>query len=145
MKRNWGIVVFGLIEIAIGSITLISTLVSFFIGKSTKPPQVLVFVLITSAVSLCLGIGILRRSLLSYHLLIFFAIIIIFSKVLIFAKIISLTGDLETSLPPPFKNAISLLYHSLLIWYFTRAARREYFRERRKVLISLSWPCFGKK
>jgi hypothetical protein len=140
MLRNAGIIFFGLIELIIGSFTLIAVIISLILGKSTKPPEVLIFVLTTSTVSLSLGIGILKRNLTSYHLLLFLSVIIILSKILIFAKIIFLTGALETSIPPSLKNIISIVYHSLLIWYFVRPSVRKQFGEKRNVLFSLKLP-----
>jgi hypothetical protein len=145
MKQNRGVITFGIIEIAIGSVTFFAVITSFILGKSAKPLEVLVFVLTTATISLSLGIGILRRSLTSYHLLLFFAAVIILSKILIFAKIISLSGALETAVPSSFKNIISVIYHSVLIVYFRHGKVREYFRERRDVLFALSWPSFKRK
>lgn len=117
-KHNYAIVIFGFIEIGIGLITFVAVIASLILGKSTKPLEVLIFVLTTAILSLSLGIGILRHNLVSYHLLFFFAAVIILSKILIFAKIITLAGALETRLYPGAKNIISIIYHSLLIWYF---------------------------
>jgi len=140
LKHNCGIVIFGLIEISTGLITLIAVIISLILGKSIKPLEVLIFVLITSIISLSLGIGILRYNLTSYHLSLFFATVIILSKVLIFARIISLSGALETNISPTAKNIISIIYHSLLIWYFVRPSVRKQFGEKRNVLFSLKLP-----
>lgn len=134
------VVFFGIIEIALGSFTLIMLLISLIFDKPQKPPEVFLFVLTTSIISAGLGIGILRRNLSSYHLLLFFATVIILSKLLIFAKIITLSGALETSMPTEVKNLISIFYHSLLIWYFTRPSVKEYFGERRDALFSIKIP-----
>lgn len=139
-SRQWGILIFGLTEIIIGSFTLAAVLLSLYLGKSTKPVQVLLFVLLTSVLSACLGIGLLRRNLASLHTLLFFASVIILSKILIFLKIITLNGALETSIPQPVKNAASIIYHTLLIWYFSRPALRQQFGERRNVLFSVKLP-----
>lgn len=140
MKFRLGIYIFGLTEIIIGLVTLIAIGISLFIGKSQKPLEVFIFVLVTSGLSLSLGMGVLKRNLTSYHLLLFFSVTVIFSKILIFAKIISLSGALETTIPAPTKNIISIIYHSLLIWYFTQPSIRKDFGERREVLFSLRLP-----
>lgn len=140
MKHNWGLITFALIEITIGSITSLAVITSLILGKATKPPAVLIFVLTTAIISSSLGIGILRNNLTSYHLLLFFSTVIIVSKILIFAKIITLTGALETTVPQSTKNIISVIYHSLLIWYFSRPSVRKRFGERRNVLFSLKLP-----
>lgn len=140
MKHNWGLITFALIEITIGSITSLAVIASLILGKATKPPAVLIFVVTTAIISSSLGIGILRNNLTSYHLLLFFSTVIIVSKILIFAKIITLTGALETAVPQSTKNIISVIYHSLLIWYFSRPSVRKRFGERRNVLFSLKLP-----
>jgi hypothetical protein len=96
-------------------------------GKSTKPPEVLIFVLITAMISMGLGLGILRYNVGCYRTLIFFSLIVILSKILIFANIITLNGALETTVPSSLKNIISLIYHSLLMFYFTRRSVKQHF------------------
>ena len=127
MKYKWGIKLFGVIEILIGLITLIMIILSIIKGKSTKPAGVLVFVLTTAIISSGLGLGILKYNLKSYYLLLYFSSIIILSKILILGGIITLTGALETAVPSFLKDAISILYHSILIIYLTRKSVREKF------------------
>jgi len=129
MKPKPGIIFFAVIEVFIGLITLISVIYSLNQGKSTKPLEVLVFVLTTAAISLSLGIGILRYNLTCYDLLLYFSSIIILSKILIFAKIITLNGALETTLPMDLKNITSILYHSTVIIYFRQKPIKEYFNK----------------
>jgi len=127
MKYKRGIILFGTIEILIGVITLTTVILSFLQEESTKPPAVLIFVLTTAIISTGLGLGILRYNRVGYYLLLYFASIIILNKILIFAGIISLAGALETAIPSYLKNIISVLYHGLLILYFTRKSIREQF------------------
>ena len=140
LKHNYAILIFGFIEIGIGLVTLVAVIASLILGKSIKPLEVLIFVLTTSILSLSLGIGILRHNLVSYRLLLFFAAVIILSKILIFAKLITLAGALETHLYPGAKNTLSIIYHSLLIWYFIHPVVRIQFKEKRNVLFSLKLP-----
>jgi hypothetical protein len=144
MKHKWLTVIFALAEIIIGSVTLIAVILSLIQGKSTKPPEVLVFVLTTAIISLGLGFGIFRYNLTSYHLLLYLSSIIILSKILIFAKIITLSGELETIIPASLKNVVSILYHGLLIFWFTRKSVREQFGERRNFFSFLKMPFFKK-
>lgn len=137
MKPKLGVIVFAFIEILIGSITLTAVLLSLAQGKSEKPLEVLIFVLATAVISAGLGLGILKLSLACYQLLLYFSSIIILSKILIFARIITLSGTLETTIPSSLKNALSILYHCLLIFYFTRKRVREQFGERRSLTFSL--------
>ena len=85
MKHKWGIIIFAFIEILLGSITLVAVILSLIQGKSTKPLEVLIFVLTTAVISTVLGFGILRCNLTSYHLMLFLSSIIILSKIVIFA------------------------------------------------------------
>ena len=129
--RKLGILVFGSIEILIGCGTLAAVLTSLISKTSIKPTEVLIFVLTTAFISLSLGIGILRRSLRSYHLILFFSAVIILSKILIFGKIIYLSGALETSIPSSLKNLISIVYHGLLILFFVQPAVKKQFQGRK--------------
>ena len=119
--------IFAVTEIFIGGITLISVTTSLILANSTKPLNVLVFVIITSLISFLLGIGLLMRNPQAYYIILYFSITIIISKILIFAKIISLNGALETSLPAPVKNIVSLLYHSLILVVFNLKNIRKEF------------------
>jgi len=128
-KNKWGILFFAFTEILIGTITLVAVVASLMRGASTKPLEVVIFVLATAIIAIGLGIGILRYNLTSYNLLIYFSSIIILSKVLIFGKIMVLNGALETAIPSSVKNIISVLYHGLLIFYFKQKPIRELFNK----------------
>ena len=128
MIKKRGITVFALIEIIIGVATLSAVSANLLLGNSAKPPEVTVFVLTTAAISAALGFGILGGNLTSYRLLLFFSKMIVLSKILILTNIISLNGALETTIPSSAKNLISVVYHGLLIFYFTRRPIREVFR-----------------
>jgi len=130
--EKMGIILFGIIEIVIGSVTFVALIASLFLGKSTKPPEVFLFVLTTSIISSGLGIGIMRHNLHSYHMLLFFSAAIILSKFLVFAKIIYFNGALETTISPSFKNITSIIYHGILLIYLTRPFVKKQFG---KVLI----------
>lgn len=127
LKHNWDIILFGIVEILIGGITLTAVLLSLIEGKSTKPLNILLFVLFTASTSLGIGIGIIKRSLVCYRLLLYFSSIIFFSKILIFAKIITVSGAIETTIPAPVKNIVSIIYHGIIIFYFIRNSVREKF------------------
>lgn len=129
MKENLGIKLFAFIEIIIGSVTLAALIFSLIQGHSTKPWEVFIFVLTTSLVSVGLGLGILKYNPHCYYLLLYFSSIIVLSKLLIFAKIVTLSGALETTVPAPIKNTVSIFYHSLVIFYFTRKPVRERFKK----------------
>lgn len=117
MKLKKGILFFGWTEIAIGTITLTAVFESLLRHVSTKPLNVLIFVIISGLISTSLGIGILLRIRYARKLLMFFAGWIILSKILIFGKIIMLNGSLETTVSPDLKNIVSIIYHFIVILY----------------------------
>jgi hypothetical protein len=129
MKSQKGIIVFGIIEICIGMFMFCDTFLYMLAGKPSRPPEVVVFILTTSFISACLGIGVLRYHIHSYHMLLFFSSVIILSKVLIFGNIISLNNALETQLPFTLRNFISIIYHGILIVYFIDPAVKKRFKE----------------
>jgi len=116
-KTPKGLLVFALIEIILGLITILGVSLSVLLKFNTKPANILAFVYVTSILSLWLGVGLLNFNPKSYELLIFLAGVVILSKVLIFTKIIHLNGALETKIPSDFKNFVSIIYHSALLWY----------------------------
>jgi hypothetical protein len=120
MQRGRGIKYFAYSEIILGLASLGSTFICLLKHYCIYPPASLAFLLITAFISISLGLGILKHNVHAYHLLIFFSGLIVLSKILIFGQIISLNQNIITLLPPGTKNMTSLIYHSLLIFYFTR-------------------------
>ena len=118
MRLKNGILFFGLTEIAIGTVTLAATLQNLFTGIAAKPLNVAIFVIASSLISISLGAGVLLRFSYARKFLIFFAGWIILSKILIFARILILCCSLETAVPFHVKNIISIIYHTIVIFYF---------------------------
>ena len=110
----------GITEILIGGVTILATTASLLLASNTKAPNVFTFVVITSALSMLLGVGFLLRKKAALKLLIYFSSIIILSKILIFTDIIRLNGALETAIDSGIKNNISIVYHMFLIIYLNR-------------------------
>ena len=117
----------GYTEILIGGITLLGTAFSLLFSFNTKSPSVLGFVLMSGLVSLSLGVGILFHSLLAYRLLIYFSSVIVLSKFLLIADVIRFNGSLETFIPSPVKNSISVVYHLFIIIYLSRSNVKRLF------------------
>jgi len=122
-----GVLIFGLIEILIGFVTLSTITYTLILGLNTKPINVLVFVYVTSFFSLILGIGLLKLNKLAHELLLYFAGVIILSKILVIIEIIHLNGALETNVDPNIKNAISILYHLSLWCYLNKKGIKSLF------------------
>lgn len=128
MKPKHGIFLIGLIEIVIGSLTLGSLIKPLLSGLLPKPFNVFVFVLTSSLISVCLGVGLLLRWHYARKLLMFFAGFVILSKILVFGGIIALCCALETTIAPDVKNAISIVYHFFVILYLHQTALKKEFR-----------------
>ncbi len=127
MKIHKVILGIGIIEILIGGLTLLAIAVSMLNHTNTKTFNVLVFVFLTSLMSLFLGLGILRHNKTAYQVLIYFSSVIALSKVLIFTNIIYLNGALETSIPQFSKDRISILYHVFVVFFLSRKHIKELF------------------
>lgn len=126
--KKYGILLFGLAESAIGTATLAAIIAEILSrGVSSKPANVLVFVVISSCISLSLGIGILLRRRYARKFLIFFAGWVILSKILITMEIMTLCCALETQVPPNLKNAVSAVYHGLVMFFFHHPAVKKEF------------------
>ena len=118
---------FGIIEILIGSVTLLSNFVTVLLGVNNKTPNVLLFVVVTGAVSTLIGVGILKLKKSAYQLLLYFSSIIVLSKLLIFLGIIHLNGALETTVPAPIKRMLSVGYHLAIILYLNKPGIKRIF------------------
>jgi len=117
----------GIIEILIGGVTLAGIVAASFLGSNTKAPNVLLFVSGAAAVSTFLGIGILRLNKIAYLLLLYFSSVVFLSKVLVFMDVIRLNGALETTIPAPVKDTISLVYHAFVFGFLVRRKTRRLF------------------
>jgi hypothetical protein len=121
--------IFAVTEIFIGGLTLVSVITALILNTSTKPFNVLIFVIIASLISFLLGVGLLMRNPQAYYIILYFSITIIISKILISTGIISLNGALETSIPASLKNIFSLVYHGLILVVFNlKNIRKEFIK-----------------
>ena len=127
MKHYRAILTIGFIEICIGGGALLSNVFTLALSQNNKSFGVLCFVLTAGVISALLGVGLLKCRIESYHLLLYFSSVIILSKVLIFMGVIHLNGALETSVPGPIKNIISIIYHSFVIAYLRKPDIKQIF------------------
>ncbi len=127
MRAHGLIKLIAAMEILFGGITLLAIGLSLIFSFNNKPPNVLLFVMTTALISTSLGIGLLNLRKRAYQLLIYFASVIVLSKLLIFANIIHLNGALETSIPSPIKNSISILYHAGVVFYLLKRDVKKMF------------------
>ena len=127
IKPLW---IIGIIEILIGGITLFVTFFSLVFSIHSKPGNVLLFVMITGIISFSLGCGLLKGRKWAYDLLVYFSSVIILSKILIFTQIINLNHALETTIPSPLKNLISIVYHCVIIFYLKKEEIKSFFESK---------------
>ena len=130
LKYYRTIAIIATIEILIGGLTFISTIIALVLSISTKTPNVLFFVLLTSVLSALIGFGLLRSNKLAYRALLYFSSVIVLTKVLMLMGIIQINGELETYIPSSLKNCISIIYHSIIIYFLTHHTVREIFDHR---------------
>ena len=122
------VVAIGVTEVLIGSVTLLTSIISWTLALYNKPLAVTIFVISASLVSLLLGIGLLKLRTWARKLIIFFAGYVILTKVLILSGIIVLSGALETSISPGIKNSVSMIYHAFILMFFTRCPVKDKFK-----------------
>ncbi|MBF0384798.1 MAG: hypothetical protein HQL27_02895 [Candidatus Omnitrophica bacterium] len=116
VKTKELILLVGVTEILLGTVTLFGTFLSIVLGFNGKPLNVLLFVVISAGISTVLGIGIIAKSKIAYKLLLYFSTVIIGSKILIYAGIIHLNGAIYTGLPSGLMNLCSIVYHAFVIY-----------------------------
>jgi len=104
-----------IIELSIGSITILGLTFYPIFFISRKPTSVFIFVLVSSVISTILGYGIIRLREWARHLLVFFSGYVVFTKILLFMRLLEFKGEIITVPPSWLKNDISLIYHILLI------------------------------
>lgn len=121
------VLIIGIAEIVIGSVTVLFNLMAWSLAASTKSPNVLIFVVTTGIISILIGFGVLNFKKLAYQLLLYFSSVIILSKLLIFAGILQLNGALETTIPAPLKNMVSIVYHGFVIVYLSKRGIKEIY------------------
>lgn len=127
MKNIMLIRIIAFIELLIGLTTLIGLMVYSSLSISQKPFNVLIFVCITSAISIAIGLGLFFHKDLARRILIFFSLYIVLTKIMVFLSLLQFTGEIIAFIPNSIKNAISVLYHSLIIAILNRKEIKEAF------------------
>ncbi|MDP2652550.1 MAG: hypothetical protein Q8Q08_00800 [Candidatus Omnitrophota bacterium] len=127
MKQFRVVLIIGIIEILIGSISLFIVFSSLILGTSAKPPGILLFIVAAACISTLIGIGILKFKKAAYNVLLYFSSVIFLSKILIFMDIIQLNDAVGTSIPGHVKDAISMAYHGFVIYYLKKDDIRKIF------------------
>ena len=127
MKHYRLILIIGTLEVLIGGMTLFGVLFSLIFSFNTKSPNILAFVVLAGTLSMLIGFGILRCNIVAYKLLLYFSSVVALSKLLMFMGVIHLSGALETIVPMPIKDFISIMYHGFVIYYLKKPGIKEIF------------------
>jgi hypothetical protein len=142
MEAYRGVLIIGIIEVLIGTVTLLGNLLFTIVNLNFKAPNILLFVIISASMSTLIGIGILKQNRAAYYLLLYFSSVILLTKFLMFAGIISISGELEVSIHAALnspasdalrwtmntlKTLISTGYHGFLIYYLLRPSVKSVF------------------
>lgn len=127
MKDKIFVKIIAFIELAIGLTTFLGLVIYSSLSMSQKPFNVFIFVLLTSIVSILIGLGLLTYKDLARKAIIFFALYIILTKLMIFSNLLQFNGEIITFVPTDLKNLISIAYHSLVIIIFNRKDVKESF------------------
>jgi hypothetical protein len=127
MKSYRTVLIIGIIEVLIGSVTLFANLFLVLLAENEKSFNVLMFVVIAACMSTLIGIGILKFKRLAYQLLLYFSSVIILTKFLIFFDIMQLNNALEVVVPGSFKNLISVFYHGFIVAYLLKPDVKQIF------------------
>lgn len=128
MKRPLIIRAIAVVEVLIGLSTLAGMLIFARLGELAKPFNVLVFVIITSIISILLGAGLFTYRKRAAELLIFFSGCIILTKLMAAAGLLHFNGELLTFVATDTKNIISVIYHGFVIIVLTRRSANKILR-----------------
>ena len=127
MRHYRLVLTIGVIEILIGSVTILFNLITLGLSQNDKSASVLSFVLAAGILSTLIGIGILKFKRTAYQSLLYFSSVIILRKLLIYLDVIQLNGALETTVPGPVKNMASVAYHAAVIAYLNKPGVKQIF------------------
>ena len=114
----------------IGLLTLLGLITYFLLFISKKPLNVFAFILISSLLSILIGIGLFYRKEWARKTLIFFSGYIVPNKITISSNPLHFIGEIITCIPSGFKNFISILYHNFIIILFSRYSIKRCFDKR---------------
>lgn len=101
----------GVVEVLIGLTISLSFIIASLIEPPGRPKTVYGFVVVTSLISIVIGIGLLKRKKWGRKFLIFFAGYVIITKFLLVSNLVKFTGNTITFISVNAKDILSLIYH----------------------------------
>jgi hypothetical protein len=110
--------VVAVIEILIGLSISLSFIIASLISPPGRPKTVYGFVVITSLISVIIGVGLFKYKNWGRQFLIFFAGYIIFTKFLLFSNLVEFTGNTIKFMAINLKDVLSFIYHCSILIIF---------------------------
>ncbi|MBU1061826.1 MAG: hypothetical protein KJ957_03575 [Candidatus Omnitrophica bacterium] len=107
-----------IIEMLIGSGISLSFIITSLITPPGRPKSVYTFVIITSLISIVIGIGLFQYKNWARKLLIFFAGYVIVTKFLLFSNLVEFTGNTVKFVSINLKDFFSFIYHCSILVIF---------------------------
>ncbi len=115
-----------IIEILIGLSISLGFIIASLITPPGRPKTVYGFVVLTSLISVIIGIGLFKYKNWGRQFLIFFAGYVIFTKFLLFSNLVEFTGNTIKVMSIEFKDVLSFIYHiAILIIFNLRVIKKE--------------------
>ena len=115
------------VELLIGLSTLFGLITYSLLLISKKPLNVFIFVLLSSVISIIIGLGLLNYREWSRIFLVFFSGYVILTKILVLANVLYFKGEIITFFPGDLKNYISIIYHCFITLFFTQQTVKDQF------------------
>lgn len=116
---DMGVEFIGFIELLIGLSTMLFVSLFHIFSIIEKPLGVFIFVMASAFISAAIGFGILNYKNWARILLVFFSGYVVILKILIYLGVMKFTGEIIISPPSYVKDLISILYHILILVFFT--------------------------
>ncbi len=116
-----------LIECAIGASTIFSLFYYPIHSASRKPAGVFIFVLVAAVISFLIGVGLFLKKESARKTLVYFSGYIVIEKTLVFLGVLSLNGKIITEFLRIPVDAISIVYHGLIVLVFSQTRIKHFF------------------
>jgi hypothetical protein len=114
------------IEVLIGLSISLNFLIPALTGSHEFPGVLYTFVIITSLISVIIGIGLLRHNKWARKLLLFFAGYVLFSKILLASGLMEFKGNTIDFMSIRSKDILSFAYHlTILIVFNLKSVKKE--------------------
>lgn len=126
--RNSKIIIrtIAIIEILIGLAISLSFIIASLITPPGRPKTVYGFVVLTSLISVVIGIGLFKYKNWGRQFLIFFAGYVIFTKFLLTSNLLEFSGNTIEVVSIKSKDVISFIYHvAILIVFNLKGIKKE--------------------